>query len=479
MPVANADTPLPPASVRSLYGRGRILLISCYEMGHQPMGLVLPYSMLADAGFHPTTLDLAVEDLDPEKVRRAHLVAISVPMHTALRIGVGVAEQARRLNPDCHICIHGLYASLNAGRLLGTLADSCIGGNGEEGLVSLARSLAGEPTPPSPDIYLPGSPGRPLSRKQQPVRLRRDGIPPLDRYARLERDGNSVPAGYVEASRGCLHHCRHCPLPPVYGGRFFVFEADTVLDDIHRQAEAGAAHITFGDPDFLNGPKHSLSIIREMHSRHPHLTFDATIKVEHILERSEIFPELHRSGCLFVVTAVESLSPQVLSILDKGHIRSDVTEALRVLRGAGIEMRPTWVAFTPWTTRSDYLEMLSFVEAEGLIDNVDPVQYSIRLLAPPGSLLLENESMLPHLGPLDEDAFTYTWEHPDPCMDDLHLRVAALVEADATAGVDPAETFYRVRDLAGRLLGQAAESPHAPITADRKRPPRLSEPWFC
>jgi len=39
---------------------------------------------------------------------------------------------------------------------------------------------------------------------------------------------------------------------------------------------AGATHITFGDPDFLNGPGHALKVVRAAHAEFPRLTFDFT-----------------------------------------------------------------------------------------------------------------------------------------------------------------------------------------------------------
>src|SRR5262249_57528241 len=104
-------------------------------------------------------------------------------------------------------------------------------------------------------------------------------------------------------------------------------------------------------------------------------TFDFTAKIEHVLKHPEVFPELGASGCLFMVSAVESLSDRVLTVLEKNHTRADVEKALKIVHAAGIALRPTWVAFTPWTTLGDYLEVLEFIEENGLIDHVDPVQY--------------------------------------------------------------------------------------------------------
>jgi hypothetical protein len=215
-----------------------------------------------------------------------------------------------------------------------------------------------------------------------------------------------------------------------------------------------------------------------MHTEFPTLTFDFTAKVEHILEHRKIFPELGVSGCLFMVSAVESLSDRVLTILEKEHTRADVVRALKIVHDAGIALRPTWVAFTPWTTLDDYIEVLEFIETHLLIDHVDPVQYAIRLLVPPGSYLLDHSAMKPHLGPLDQASFSYEWTHPDGRMDELHKTVSTLVERDVRADDDPADTFYRVWELAASLRGYSFAR-YRTLPPDRVRAPRLTEPWFC
>ena len=476
---------------RSLLGhQGAIMFVSCYELGHQPLGIAQPMGFLEQAGFAPVGLDIAVENIDESVLRLARFVGISVPMHTALRLGVRVAELIRTINPACHICFYGLYASINAEYLLQRLADSVVGGEYEIPLVSLIEALdRGQPI-----NLLEGVSSRnrlvshslkrgyasTASTVPHPIPSR-SGLPMLDHYARLEQNGTERLVGYVEASRGCLHHCLHCPIVPVYDGRFFLVPESVVLEDIRRQVQAGATHITFGDPDFLNGPGHSLSIVRAMHKEFPEVTFDCTAKIEHLLKRRTLMPDLRAQGCLFVISAVESFSDSVLDLLQKGHTGTDVIVALGILREAGIALRPSLVAFTPWTSLDDYLRMLDMVEKHDLIDATDPVQLSIRLLVPPGSALLDKTDIQRFLGPLDRAGFQYPWTHPDERMDRLHQAVRTIVEASAKEEDDAMVTFGRIRAMADDIAGRHAESStrtrvHRP---DRPKPPRLTESWFC
>ena len=474
---------------------GRVLLVACYELGHQPLAVAWPAAFLQRAGYTPAVLDLSVEPLDGEKVARARLVAISVPMHTALRLGVIAARRIRALNPTAHICLYGHYAALNQRELLSeACVDSVLAGEMENTLVELVRRLeatgAGEGSTLRPDLGLGERGGLPSLQAPVPVDSHavlakldfpvpaRTALPSLKKYAHVEREGRREMAAYVESSRGCKHRCRHCPIPPVYDGRFFVVPVDTVLADVRQQVAAGATHVTFGDPDFLNGPRHALAVAHALHAEFPSVTFDFTAKIEHLLGQRASLPELARLGCAFVVTAAESLDDRVLGVLAKGHTRADVVEALGMLRAAGIAPRPTWVAFTPWTTLASYRGWLDFLAAEQLVDCVDPVQYGIRLLVPPGSLLLDVPELRPHLNGLVPGSFHYRWTHPDPRVDRLADEVAAAVAAAAERDEDAAATFDRVRALAAVAAGVPAPR-SVELAPNRARPPRLTEPWFC
>ena len=433
-----------------------VLLLSTYELGHQPLLLASPLGFLERAGIAARAIDLAVEPLDEAAVAAADFVAIAVPMHTALRLGAELGARIKQLHPRVRLCYYGLYAPLNREFLVANGADAILGGEYEAALVELARGGA------APTVVLERLDFAP------PARAR---LPQLDRYATLISDGGERAAGYTEASRGCLHHCRHCPIPAVYGGRFFVVPVAVVLADVGAQVAAGARHVTLGDPDFLNGPKHALAVARAIHAAHPSLSFDVTIKIEHILKHRTVFSELAGLGCAFVVSAVESLSETVLRILDKGHSRADVDEALDILDAAGLPLRPTFVPFTPWTTLDDYLALLDWIDARGMVDHVDAIQLAIRLLIPPGSLLLPLPETQAVLGALEPETLSWSWTHPDARMD--------LLAHDVFRAVSDGALFADVRALAEAA---AARPPRGAPVAHRRvrgRPPRLSESWFC
>ena len=233
----------------------------------------------------------------------------------------------------------------------------------------------------------------------------------------------------------------------------------------------GATHLNFGDPDFLNAPGTRAGSWRPCTTPSPSLTFDCTVKVEHVLRYDDVWADFAAQGCLFVVSAFESVDDATLVRLDKGHTTADAARAVALLRAHGIDVQPSFLPFTPWTTREGLVALLDFVHEHDLVGSVDPVQYSIRLLLPRGSLLLDHPDLVPHLGEWDPARLTHSWSAADPAMDDLQRDVAAVVERSLTAGDDVTTTYTLVRATVG-----APPVDLGGCTADR---PRLTESWFC
>ena len=459
---------------------GDILLVSCYELGHQPFHLASLSAMLQQAGYAPAAVDTAVDTLTEEAISRARLVAISVPMHTALRLGQRIALRVRLINPSAHICFYGLYAFLNADYLLHDTIDSAIGGEYESPFLDLVAALEKGKTGIIPGVTTHQFNSDPWIKRTPYIVPTRQQLPSPERYAHLETNGTMRLAGYTETTRGCKHTCLHCPITPVYNGRFFAIPTEIVLADIRAQLEQGVRHITFGDPDFLNGPKHAMRITRALHDEFPGVTFDATIKIEHLLKHQHLLPELKSLGCAFIVSAVESLNDNVLRNLNKGHTAVDVAEAFDLMEQVGIPLRPSLMPFSPWETLESYITLLNFFEDRRLIEQIDPVHFSIRLLIPPGSALLTSPDSKLWLRELDAAAFTYKWQHPDPRLDALHQKVASLTEEAELAKSNTIETFFHIKALTLSIIGKDLHIPEAVEHYGTPRVlPHLTESWFC
>jgi len=455
-----------------------VVLISTYELGRQPFGLASPAAWLRQAGADVTCLDLSRTALDEPAVRSADLIAFYVPMHTATRIAALLAGRVRQLNPRAHLCFFGLYAAVNEAYLRELGAGTILGGEFEAGLLALVNRLGARngATPLSAQAEPLISTARQVFRTPD-----RRGLPALERYARLDLgNGEQRTVGYTEASRGCKYFCRHCPIVPVYQGRFRIVQRDVVLQDIRQQVEAGATHITFGDPDFFNGPGHSLAIVAAMHSDYPQLTYDVTIKIEHLLKYSDSLATLRDTGCILVTSAAEAVDNHILEILDKRHTREDIVRVIKLLRQTGLNLSPTFVPFTPWTSLEGYLELLSFLAAMDLTQNVAPVQLAIRLLIPAGSRLLELAEVRERIGAFDQTKLSYQWTHNDPRVEAMHREALRVVSRTPPMRDERAKAFLEVWNLAREAAGDAASGFPAiePLPA-RATLPYINESWFC
>jgi radical SAM superfamily enzyme YgiQ (UPF0313 family) len=449
-----------------------VLLLSTYDLGRQPFGLASPAAWLRDAGCDVECVDLSRARLTDDQVTRASLVAVHLPMHTATRLAVPVIARVRRLNPGAHICAYGLYAPINAEYLKSCGVDSVLGPEFEAELVDVAKAVRDGVTVQRFDLRR-ASPSLPRLTFIPPDRTT---LPPLARYASLEMGpGQRRTVGYTEASRGCKHFCRHCPIVPVYNGQFRIVSIDVVLADVRAQVARGAQHITFGDPDFFNGVTHAVRLVTALARECPGVSYDVTIKVEHLLKHRDALSTLAATGCLFVTSAVESIDDDVLRLLEKGHTREDFFEAVRITRAAGLALSPTFVAFTPWISLEGYCDLLDTVERLDLVGHVSPIQWAIRLLLPEGSRMLELPEIRSIAGRLDPSSLTHPWHHHAPAVDALQRDIERLVGVRLNA--DRFSLFDQVSALAHERAGRARPA-SSPLRA-RATIPYLNEPWYC
>jgi radical SAM superfamily enzyme YgiQ (UPF0313 family) len=451
----------------------KILLLATYELGRQPFGLASPAAWLRKHGHAVNATDLSRQALDESAVREAALIVFYLPMHTATRLALQWLPAIRAINPSAHLCAAGLYAPLNQEHLHAAGFSATLGAEFEAELAEFADLLASGEKPFPSNGHAAKIPRLAFEIPD------RSGLPALKNYAHVVLpDGSHRTVGYTEASRGCKHLCRHCPIVPAYNGQFRAVAVETILGDIRQQVAAGARHITFGDPDFFNGVTHAMRIVEALHTEFPQLTYDATIKIEHLIRHADAFPTLARTGCLFVTSAVESLDDHVLGKLEKGHTREDFFRALELCRAAGLTLQPTFIPFMPWTTRESYFDLLETIADHELISSVPSVQLAIRLLIPSRSRLLELPEVAAMVGEFDPERLVYPWKHFDPALDTLAEEISRIVAAGEKSRESRSAIFSRIWAAAGQP--QDALRSLLPAQSAPPRPaPYLSEPWYC
>lgn len=449
----------------------KIALINPYELGRQPFGLAEPAAFLQRAGFTVSCCDLSIQKLDACLTTDTGVVAIYIAMHTATRIAIEALPKIKELAPAASLCVYGLYAPMNADLFRSLGVQTILGGEFENGLVSMAKRIQAG----TGDMQ---TEAETCLEKIEFIAPDRSKLPPLSKYASLiNTDGSTLTVGFAETTRGCKYHCTHCPVVPVYKGKFYVIPAEVVMNDIRSQVEEGAQHISFGDPDFFNGPGHALKIVRKLHREFPALTYDATIKIEHIVNYPEEIKVLKETGCLFILSAVEAVDDDILGYLDKGHTRADFINALAYLRDINIDLTPTFVAFTPWTTLDIYLELLRHIVDLQLIESVAPVQLSIRLLIPAGSCILDIDNLDDMIGGFDAGILGHPWANPDPRVDQLQQDIQAWVMQAEADGHSRADIFREIWTISHASADRPA--PELDLQHTGKPIPRLSENWYC
>ena len=397
----------------------------------------------------------------------AEKIAIYLPMHTATRLAARLIPTLREKNSKARICCYGLYAPMNADYLRSLGVEKLIGGEFEKELVEWINGAV-----------VNGNASSVVSKERLAFQVPdRSGLPAMEKYAHLVLpDGGYRVVGSTEASRGCKHLCRHCPIVPVYAGVFRIVARDVVMEDVRRQIAAGAQHISFGDPDFFNGIGHATKLMDEFHSEFPGVTYDVTIKIEHLRKHEDLLPKLRDTGCLFVISAVESVDDDVLAALEKGHTREDFLYVSRKFQELGLTLHPTFVPFTPWTRFEGYLDLLRTLQEEDLVENVAPVQLGIRLLIPEGSRMLELKDVQNMVGSFDAESLVYPWTNPDPRLDALSNKVQSIAAAADAAKWPRAKTFGAIWKAAHDAAGMDAPEPRIHAS---KSVPFLSEPWYC
>ena len=390
-----------------------IMLISMDEGEFQPLGIAGPAAYLRKNGFSVRAFDLRKNSTFEFDIY-ADIVAFSVPIFGAIESSVEKAKEIRKAGFQGPFVFYNQYATVQPETFL--LDDNCfvIFGEFEEELVQICKLMQqSKPIAQAEHVWSMGKkrPAKALKRATF-IAPDRSDLPSLSTYARF--DGAIV--GNVETMRGCAHPCTYCSVFGAYERHVVKIPEEIVLEDIAYTVNAGATHITFVDADFFSTGKRGLAIVESMVERYPGISFDITARLDDIIRYKTIVERFKEVGCKEVTSAFEFPDENVLEIMNKGIVLDQMVQAVRLLQGIGIRLKPTFITYTPWIDSVNMGKLDAFAKEIGIADFIDPLQKQTRLLLYKGSPLLATDHIKP-IRLMDRGVY-YDWVHPDPRVDD-------------------------------------------------------------
>ena len=427
----------------------KILLLSFYDLGKQPKIISELYKKLDNGSNQIDVVDYSIEEKNLT-LDNYDVLGIYASMHTA---SVLAEQYLRDRKLPNKLFVFGLYANVFSEMFSNFQSIHSFDSDELESLLEVQLN---------PNYSFKHSvPDRTI-------------LPSITDYSHIVDGSNNLIAGSVETTYGCKHECTHCPVPIEFKGMFKTFGTEKIITDVTNQVEEGAKHISFNDPDFFNGPKHALKILQLLNEKHPSITYDSTIKVEHILKYPDYFQELKNLNMLFVISAFETTNDHVLNILQKNHSFNDLNKAVELSLENNIDIRPTWMPFSPWTEQNDLISIIKLIENYKLRETVDPIQLTIKLLVPKNSLILKRPEMKEYLLDYDPSSFSYAWKYKFPNIDNIQNELFTYVLQHESEN-----EYTQYLGLVDILESHTNETLLNSEKYSQRIVPKLSETWFC
>ena len=427
----------------------KILLTSFYDLGKQPKIIAEIVDRYNSSEIDFDFFDFSVEDQNID-LENYDVLGIYAPMHTATILSIEYIKDKKLPNK---MFTFGLYGSV--------LEDF-------NSSIRYIKDIESDELA----LFLEINDDHQFSLKNNIPN--RQIFPDISNYAHLVDGSNNLIAGSVETTYGCKHSCTHCPVPISFNGSFKTYSLEKIVSDVENQVKQGAKHISFNDPDFFNGPIHALKILESLNEKFPSITYDSTIKVEHIIKYKKYFKELSSLNMVFVISAFETTNDIVLSILEKNHTSNDLNNSIEISQDFGIDIRPTWMPFSPWTELNDLSNIVKLIEKYELRETVDPIQLTIKLLIPKHSLIIKKPEINKYLGNYEKNSLSFKWEYENNDVEKLQSSLFDFILNNSE--LDDHKQYLGMVNIIEKCTDTKLLTNSS---YDFKNVPKLSETWFC
>jgi anaerobic magnesium-protoporphyrin IX monomethyl ester cyclase len=171
----------------------------------------------------------------------------------------------------------------------------------------------------------------------------------------------------IATSRGCPYNCSFCLSNVLCDRRWRPFSAQRVVEEISTaHKKYGLTRISFQDDNFVMQPERVSEICRLIREQELKITLhlDGGIRADRLTD--ETFRELCASGLRGGTVAVESGSPKVFDMMDKGETLEAVEKSIQMLKSADFDLQAFMILGLPGDTHETFLESMAFVRKYNL-----------------------------------------------------------------------------------------------------------------
>jgi radical SAM superfamily enzyme YgiQ (UPF0313 family) len=347
-------------------------------MGFPPLGVMTLSAVLKQAGHECVVFDQANPETPADVIlgeirrRRPDFVGISLLSTTSYPYARLLARQVRAADDRVRVAVGGVFASLNASRVLQQCpeVDFVARGDGEQLILDLLARLD------DPDTVAG------LTWREKDGRLRENPDRPqdwdLDRWPFPDREAVAVdyvesmpldvPAvlsldrfATVQSSRGCPFQCVFCDIPAFHRRTWRPRSAAHVVAELRHLQDAGYGSVYFVDDHFLLKPRRVEEICAGIRECGVTLRWGCEGRVDSAGAR--LYPALVKAHCRTLMFGIESGCQKTLDRLGKRQTLAQVEDAVRVAKRSGIQLvHGFFVVGCPDETESDLRETFAFAK---------------------------------------------------------------------------------------------------------------------
>jgi radical SAM superfamily enzyme YgiQ (UPF0313 family) len=390
-------------------------------------------TLAEQAGYHVTILNENIlgRQVTPDELVDADILCLSCMTATVQR-GKAVAKQYRELRAvlglNSRSIIGGIHASMIPEDVVDDF-DQVFVGEAESRFLEL---LSGDVT----DKIVHGQALESL-----------DSVPIAN--FKLLKHWQRIKVWPVMTSRGCPYDCTFCSVTEMFGRGYRTKSVDRVIEEVRAYDHRD---LFFVDDHFVVNKKRTHQILVGLKGLNRKLNWSAQLRTE-VSKDAALVADMREAGCRTVHIGFESINPESLKEIHKGHTVEDIKRSVKVFKDNGILVHGMFM-FGSDSDHQDVFQMTSdFCKTSG----VATVQYMV-LTPLPGTRFyrrIEQEGRLLHKNWEYYDAMHVVFQpkHLTPielqqgmidCFSDFYCYTKGIHDAVNAVGMSMVVLFKRM-----------------------------------